>query len=294
MNLVEKVLARASGRASVAPGDVVAASVDTNLFHDLSIRSTRKVFDAEIGGQITRPEDVIVVFDHMFSPPSTDKAEILRQNRQFCQAHGFNLYDCGNGNLHHVATRRGHISPGALVAGSDSHTPVHGALGAVGVSLGNNSHAASVFRYGKAWLRVPETVIIELVGHPPAGTTPRDVTLWLVAQIGEGKANYLALRFEGEYIESLTFWDRWLFPLVAVDVGAKIGYIEPDRETERAASFFGAPLDGLVRSDPDPAGIPRWRFDISQELNPWLPHPPTSATSCPCGSSLEPRSTGQN
>lgn len=274
MNLIEKILARASGRRSVAPGDVVIANVETALTHDLSGHSTSKVYDSHVHREIGAADRAIMVFDHMFSPPTADLAQILQRNREFCRAHGIRLYGSGHGNLHHVAMRNGHVAPGTIVVGNDSHSTVHGTMGCLSVAVGGRSLAGTVWPFGRAWLRVPETITVELVGQPPLGTTPRDIALWLVAQIGEGGANYAALRFAGEYLSRLGFWDRWLFPLMAVDVGAKCGFIEPDEVTAAAAVALGVGEHEVVRSDPGERPARHWTFDVS-DVPPVVACPPT-------------------
>jgi 3-isopropylmalate/(R)-2-methylmalate dehydratase large subunit len=274
MNLVEKILARASGRPKVDPGEIVIAKVDRLIMHDLSGYLTADVFDRQVGRPIPDPERVVMVFDHHFSPPTERQATVLASNRAWARRHGITLYDCGSGNLHHVAVRHGHIRPGMIVVGSDSHTPVHGALGTLAVALGNDSHAGTVLPYGKAWFRVPETTRIELDGTTRPGVTPRDVALWLVGRIGEGEMNYRALEFAGPYVRALPFWERWLFPLVSVDLGAKCGYIEPDEVTEAfVRTLPGGPADLLERSDGDEAASVL-RFDVG-EVRPQVACPPT-------------------
>lgn len=273
-HLIEKVLARASRRPSVTAGEIVVADVDAAIVHDLSCNTTARIYDADIGGPIRNPSRVAVVFDHVFSPPNEAKADVLEVNREFSRRNGLQLFDCGSGNIHNVAMRRGFASPGRVVVGSDSHSTVHGVAGAVAVSLGNYSFAATVFQYGRAWLQVPEVISIELVGQTRPGTGPRDIALWLVAQIGEGNAKYAALRFGGEYLDSLGFWDRWLFPLIAVDVGAKCAYIEPDTETTRAVATFNLDDSMLEHSDSDAKPAVQWRFDVSN-VPPVVACPPT-------------------
>jgi len=263
-NLIEKVLARASGRAKVTPGEIVVADVDSAMVHDLSCCTSGRIFEADVGGTVKNADRIAVIFDHIFSPPTEDKAQVLEFNRAFCRKYGLSLYDSGSGNLHNVAMRRGHARPGSIVVGSDSHSTVHGVIGAMAVSLGNYSFAATVMPYGKAWFRVPELVSVELVGQPPRGTTARDVALWLTAQIGEGNAKYAAIRFEGEYIDSLSFWERWLFTLLGVDVGAKCMYIEPDDETARVAAQLGLDDSQLEHGDRDAVPSARWRWDVSE------------------------------
>jgi 3-isopropylmalate/(R)-2-methylmalate dehydratase large subunit len=274
VNLVEKILARAGGRAAVAPGDIVVADVDRLIMHDLSGYLTAKVFEEQVRLPVRHPDRVIMVFDHHFAPATERQAEVLKSNREWARRHGIRLFDCGSGNIHHAAVRHGLIRPGMIVVGSDSHTPVHGAVGALAVALGNDSHAGTVLPYGKAWFKVPKTVRIEVSGATPPGTSPRDVALWLVSQIREGGMIYAALEIAGSYVTELSFWDRWLFPLIAVDVGAKCGYVEPD-ETTRAfiRSLPRAGVDRFERGDPgETAGV--LRYDVG-DVGPQIACPPT-------------------
>ncbi len=282
MNLVEKILARASGKRKVAPGDIVVAEVDCLLLHDLSGYLTSRVFEEEVRRPMRNPDRVVMVFDHHFSPPTERQAAVLEANRAFARRHGVRLFDCGSGNIHHVGVQHGYVRPGAVVVGSDSHTPVHGTLGCFATGLGNNSHAGMVMPFGKAWFRVPETVRIELSGAPGAGVTPRDVALWLTAQIGEGGANYQALHFGGGYLTGLGVWDRWLFPLITIDVGAKCGFIEPDaRMLEFMARLPAGPLQPVYSDSPAEAAAV-WSYEVSG-LEPYVAASPTLGNAGPAG-----------
>jgi 3-isopropylmalate/(R)-2-methylmalate dehydratase large subunit len=274
MNMVEKILARASGRDSVAPGDVVVAEVDRLVMHDLSAYLTSKVYEDRIGTELPYPDRVVTVFDHHFSPPTEHQADVLNRNREWSKRRGTQLFDCGSGNIHNVLMQNALALPGQIVVGSDSHTPVHGAVGALAVALGNDSHAGTVMPFGKAWFRVPELVQIELNGSLRPGVTPRDIALWLVGELGEGSVIYKALEFTGTFIKDLDFWDRWLFPVLCVDLGAKCGFIEPDDVTrDFVASLPGGSLAGLVNGDGDPVSDVR-RFDVG-EIGPQVAAPPT-------------------
>ena len=262
MNLVEKILARASGRTKVEPGEVVVADVDCLLLHDLSGYLTSRVFEREVRRPMRDPERVVMVFDHHFSPPTEERARVLEENRAFARRHGIHLFDCGSGNIHHVGVRNGFVRPGTIVVGSDSHTPVHGTLGCFATGLGNNSHAAMVMPFSKAWFQVPETIRVEISGNHRDGVVARDAALWLTGQIGEGGAVYKALHFGGPYIESLEMWDRWLFPLITIDVGAKCAFIEPDGKTAAFARQMATRAFDLVRSDSDSEWESIWEYDI--------------------------------
>lgn len=285
MNRVEKILARASGRASVQAGDIVVATVDRLIVHDLSGYLTAKVFEEQVGLPVHDPDRVVMVFDHVFSPPTEREAQVLEHNRAWARRHGIHLWDCGSGNIHHAVVRNGFVRPGMVVVGSDSHTPVHGTLGAFAVALGNNAHAGMVLPYGKAWFRVPETVRIELSGATPPGTTARDVALWLVSAIGEGGAIYQALEFAGPYVRDLSLWDRWLLPLITVDVGAKCGYVEPDAVTERFVAGLpanGTPAPAALEAGDPAAAASVWDWEVSQ-LEPQVACPPTVGNVKPVG-----------
>jgi len=274
MNMVQKIMAQASGRDSVEPGEIVIANVDTDILHDLSGYITSNVYEKEVKLPMRYPERIVMVFDHHFSPPSLERADVLEHTREFCRKYGINLLDCGSGNIHHAAVWGGYIRPGMVVAGSDSHTPVHGTLGCLSVGLGNNCHAAMVMPYGKAWLRVPEAYKINLTGTQKDGVVPRDAALWLAGQIGEGGAVYKALEFDGPFLRDLDVWDRWLFPLLTIDAGAKCGYIDPDQKTiDFVAHVTNHPFQ-VVHSDPDCSYQEVRDYDISH-LEPQVAASPT-------------------
>lgn len=282
MNVIEKILARASGRTTVAPGEVVVADVDCLLLHDLSGYITSRVFENEVKRPMRYPDRVVMVFDHHFSPPTVEQATVLESNRAFARRHGTHLFDCGSGNIHHVGVRNGFVRPGTVVVGSDSHTPVHGALGCFAVGLGNNSHAGMVMPFGKAWFRVPETVRFDLSGQNRFGVTPRDSALWLTGQIGEGGVVYKALEFTGSYIRDLEMWDRWLFPLITPDVGGKCGFIEADEKTTAfVEQMTSRPFD-VVQSDSADECEATWEYDFS-DLEPQVAASPTLGNVKPVG-----------
>jgi 3-isopropylmalate/(R)-2-methylmalate dehydratase large subunit len=281
VNLVEKILARASGRARVTPGEVVVADVDRILLHDLSCYLTARVFEQEVRQPVRHPERVVGVFDHHFSPPTEEQARMLQENRAWARRYGFRLFDCGSGNLHHVALHAGLVRPGMVVVGSDSHTPVHGTLGCFATGLGNYSHAALGLPFGKAWFRVPELVRIELEGSTGPGVTPRDVALFLTGEIGEGGMVYRALEFAGPYLEGLEVFDRWLFPLITVDVGAKSGHVLPDERTLRFLAELTDDRPEAVGGDGDDVAEVRG-WEVSG-LEPQVACPPTVGNVRPVG-----------
>jgi len=195
MNMIEKILARASGKKEVLPGDIVVANVDRMVLHDLSSNLVSKVFENEMaGGKIFDPQRIVFVFDHTFSPPSQADADVLTEARRFAAKYGIrNVFDSGSGSIHHVIIENGLWAPGNVIIGCDSHTTVYGALGVFSTGVGNNSMAALGYAHGKAWFRVPETIQVRLHGPLKDGTTPRDVAQYLEGFLGEDSAVYRAV-----------------------------------------------------------------------------------------------------
>src|SRR5688572_26921749 len=239
MNMIEKILARASGRDEVKPGEVVVAHVDLMVMHDLSANFVIRVFKEELdGGRIADPGRIAFVFDHNFSPATREAAQTLHAVREFARLHHIeNVFDCGSGSLHHVIIENGLWAPGQIIIGCDSHTPIYGALGIFATGVGNNSMAALGFQHGKAWFRVPETFQILVYGQTADGVTPRDVAQYVVGFLGEDGAVYKAIEYAGPYIEALSIEDRMLFPLMSIDLGAKASYINPDAKTREYAAL---------------------------------------------------------
>ena len=233
MNLVEKILARKSGRNSVAPGDVVTTDIDLMVMHDLSANFVMKVFNNEMeGASIADPSKIVFAFDHNFAPATRDAAEALAAVRKFAAKHKIqHLFDSGCGSIHHAIMEAGLVTPGMIVIGCDSHTPIYGALGAFATGVGNNSMAALGFARSKGWFKIPETIKIHFHGTPMKAVQPRDISQFLVGKLGEDGAIYKALEYAGPYIESLDVSDRALFPLQAIDVGGKCGFVNADEKT---------------------------------------------------------------
>jgi len=284
MNMIEKILAKASGKNHVAPGDVVVANVDRMVLHDLSSNLVAKVFEQEMGGgEIFDPSRIVFVFDHTFSPPSQRDAEVLTEARRFAVAHGIRVFDSGSGSLHHVIIENGLWAPGQIVIGCDSHTTVYGALGVFSTGVGNNSMAALGYAHGKCWFRVPQTFQVHLHGELRSGVTPRDVAQYLEGFLGEDNAVYQAVEYAGPFIQNLSIEDRLLFPLMAIDLGAKAGFINPDEKTLVFAKAHAHTTNWEMFVN-DPGGKYERVVDIDVgTLEPQVACPPTVGNVRPIG-----------
>lgn len=275
MNTVEKILARASGEKEVSPGQIIDAKVDKAMMHDLT---GPRVIDSfrEIGvKRVWDPERIIVVFDHDVPPSTIKAAELQKKVRNFVREQGIKyLYDIGRGGVCHVVMlEKGHVKPGELIVGADSHTVTYGALGAFATGVGATDMAA-VLATGSIWLRVPETLKFEVSGKLQKRVYAKDLILHIIGMIGAEGANYKAMLFSGQTIRDLGIDGRATICNMSIEAGAKAGIIEPDEKTikyvkERA----GEPITP-IRSDEDAEFTKVYEIDASR-LEPQVAIPPS-------------------
>jgi 3-isopropylmalate/(R)-2-methylmalate dehydratase large subunit len=277
MNVIEKILAKASGNKEVRPGDVVVANVDLMVMHDLSSNFVMKVFENEMeNAKIKDPSRIAFAFDHNFAPATQQAAEALASVRKFAAKHGIrHVFDCGCGSVHHAIIESGLWKPGQVIIGCDSHTPIYGALGVFATGVGNNSMAALGFQHSLGWFRVPETIRIFFHGETGPSVMPRDISQYLVGKLGEDGAVYKALEYAGPWIEAQSVEDRMLFPLQSIDVGGKCGFINPDEKTIAfAKSFSGSSAFEMPVNDPGASYKEVLDIDVSR-IEPQIACPPT-------------------
>ena len=275
MNIVEKILARASGEKEVSPGQIIDAKVDKAMMHDLT---GPRVIDSfrEIGvKRVWDPERIIVVFDHDVPPSTIKAAELQKKVRNFVREQGIKyFYDIGRGGVCHVVMlEKGHVKPGELIVGADSHTVTYGALGAFATGVGATDMAA-VLATGSIWLRVPETLKFEVSGKLQKRVYAKDLILHIIGMIGAEGANYKAMLFSGQTIRDLGIDGRATICNMSIEAGAKAGIIEPDEKTIKyVKERTGEPITP-IRSDEDAEFTKVYEIDASR-LEPQVAIPPS-------------------
>lgn len=227
MHAIEKILARASGRGSVKAGEIITASVDFAEINDLYLQTLRS-FD-EIGGENVWDKDrVAFVFDHYAPCPTIRSAGIHKEMREFAASQGLTYhFDIDQGVCHQVMAEAGVICPGSVVVATDSHTTLHGAFGAFGTGIGSTD-MATVMATGKLWFRVPEIIEIRLEGTPGPHIYPKDVILYVLGQMKADGAVYKGIDFTGPYVDQLDVAGRMVMCNMAVEMGAKCAYMQPN------------------------------------------------------------------
>jgi len=232
VNICEKILARASGKKEVSPGEIVEAKVDMAMVNEITGPLAIEAFH-EIGiEKVWDNQRIVMVLDHQIPADSVKSAELHKIMRKFAKNQEIqHFYDVGFGGVcHQVMVEKGHVRPGELIVGADSHTCTYGALGAFGTGIGSTEMAA-VFATGRIWLKVPETIKISVTGTFQKFVTAKDLILNVIGQIGADGALYKAIEFNGSTIESLSISERMTLCNMAVEAGAKTGIINPDEKT---------------------------------------------------------------
>ncbi len=271
MHALEKILAKASGKSQVQAGDIVTAKVDFAEINDLYLQTLYSFY--EMGGKrVWDSSRAAFVFDHYAPAPTIQSAAIHKEMRQFARENELTYhFDVQSGVCHQVMPERGVVYPGMILVATDSHTTTHGAFGAFGTGVGATD-MATILITGELWFRVPEIIEIRLEGEPPTGVYPKDVILYVLGQLKADGAVYKAIDFTGSYVRQLGVAGRMTICNMAVEMGAKTAYMQPneavlDYVSQRAVRPFT-----VEYTDPDFVYQEQYIFDLTS-LTPQVSAP---------------------
>lgn len=229
MHAIEKILAKNSGKRSVKTGEIIMAKVDFAEVNDLYLQTIYS-FREMNGKKVWDKDRLAFVFDHYAPAPTIKSAQIHKEMREFAKENNLTYhFDINAGVCHQVMPEAGLIYPGAIIVATDSHTTTHGAFGAMGTGVGATD-MATIMISGELWFRVPEIIEIRLEGTPKEGVMPKDVVLYLMGKIRADGAVYKAIDFTGSYIEQLDVSGRMAICNMAVEMGAKTAYMQPNQD----------------------------------------------------------------
>jgi 3-isopropylmalate/(R)-2-methylmalate dehydratase large subunit len=230
MTFAEKILAQKAGKDSTVPHEIVTISPDKILSHDNSA-AIAGIFRKIGVEKIVNPDKIVIILDHCV-PAATEKYALNHKEiREFVEKQNIkHFYEINSGICHQVLPEKGHALPGTLILGSDSHTTTYGAFGAFAAGIGR-SEAAVIWATGKLWLRVPETIRINITGKLPAGVYAKDLILYIIGDLGADGALYKAVEFCGPTIDDMSIGGRMTICNMAAEMGAKIGYVNFDDKT---------------------------------------------------------------
>ena len=269
MTITEKILARASGLESVKPGDNVWANVDVLLTHDVCGPGTIGIFHQEFGkdAKVFDREGVVIIPDHYIYTQDEKAHRNIDTLREFVKEQDLPyFYDPGTptycGVCHLGMPQHGHVRPGEVIVGTDSHTCSHGALGAFSTGIGNTD-AGFVMGSGKILLKVPETLRFVLNGKKPDFVSAKDMILRIIGDIGVDGATYCAMEFTGEAISALSIDERITICNMAVEAGGKNGIIPPDEKTIAFVKSRTSKPFTPVYGDDDAPVLKTYTYDVS-------------------------------
>jgi len=282
--MVQKILARAVGRNSVAVGEVLEPAVNIAMSHEnavLAMNQFHEIYNGlELPERVWNPNKIAIIFDHRVPAESKKTATNQKKIRHFVAEQGITKFHDVRGDeggiCHQILPESGYVMPGYVVVGTDSHTTTHGALGAFSFGIGA-TEMASVWALGKILnIEVPATIKVVVEGELPNNVLPKDVILYLIGKISAEGANFKVLEFHGSTIKNMTTSGRLTLCNMAVEAGATSGIVPPDEETVRfireEAGYRGE--INLIQPDSDAEFIQTVHIDVST-LEPQIACPHT-------------------
>jgi 3-isopropylmalate/(R)-2-methylmalate dehydratase large subunit len=231
MTFAQKILAKTSGHKSTSVGDIVDSYVDVAMMDDI-LGPRIEIADGlkELNAGVWDRNKTVIICDHYTPPCDIQQAEIVSFTKKWATENGIDNYYEYEGPCHQVMAEKGFDRPGTLVVGTDSHTCTSGAFGAFGTGIGS-TEMIGVLVLGRIWLRVPESIKVVWEGRLNDGVYAKDMVLSDCKQIGHSGATYRVIEYSGDAVSSLSMDERMAITNMAVEMGAKTGYIPPDEKT---------------------------------------------------------------
>jgi 3-isopropylmalate/(R)-2-methylmalate dehydratase large subunit len=227
----EKILAAHSGHEEVTPGEIVKADIDFAFMPALTAAISFYAMEDMGISKVWDNEKVTILLDHIAPATNIINSSLHKECRRIAKEQNLKyFYDINNGVCHQVLPEKGHVYPGMLLVGADSHTCTHGAFGAFATGIGSTDMGAAIGT-GKLWFKVPETIKVEVEGSLMPRVAPKDVILKSAGTIGADGATYCALEFDGQVIKDLSVAGRMTLCNMAIELGAKNGVVMPDEKT---------------------------------------------------------------
>jgi homoaconitate hydratase family protein len=282
MTIAEKILAEKSGLSSVTPGQIVDAYPDLVMSHTATWRSV-SVMEKVGATKLFDAKRIAVVLDHIAPAKSEKNAADHAKSRAFVKKYGIEkFYDVDAGIAHLVLMEAGHVRPGDLIVGTDSHCTIYGSLGALGSGIGY-TEVTSVWITGKLWMKVPDSCRIVLRGKFSKGVYSKDLMLHLIGTLGADGCNYKSVEFYGGTVDDLSVSERMTMTNLAMEMGVKCAFVPPDAKTrEYLAQRMNGRSYSEVHADADAVYSKDLDVDVSK-LEPMIACPHEVENTKPIG-----------
>lgn len=292
MTIVEKVLARATGQASVRVGDVVEPAVDLAMSHEnaaLVINQFLEVYkETGLEPRLWDPAKIAIIFDHRVPAESSKTATNQKKIRDFVVEKGITKFHDIRGDeggiCHQILPENGYVRPGYVVVGTDSHSTSHGALGAFAFGIGA-TEMASVWALGTVLnVEVPATIKVEVKGKFSQYVSPKDLILHLIGQLSAQGANFKVIEFHGDTVKNMSTSGRLAICNMSVEAGATSGMVPPDQETLRYLREEAGVTDEIEMVLPDADAVYEQVVEIeASNISPQIACPHTVDNVKPVG-----------
>lgn len=252
MTMTEKILARAAGKDAVTAGGNIWVGVDTLMTHDVCGPGTIGIFHERFGkdAKVWDPDRVVIIPDHYIFTANEQAHRNIDILRDFVRQQGIKyFYDPDfvrepgmpspykdpamtkyTGVCHTTLAQQGHVRPGEVMFGTDSHTCTSGAFNQFATGIGNTD-AGFILGTGKTWVKVPPTMRFVFEGELPPYMMAKDLILAVIGSIGVDGATYRTLEFSGEGVMALNIEERMTLCNMAIEAGGKNGIIPCDQKT---------------------------------------------------------------
>jgi len=234
MTITQKILAEASGKSAVRPGQLIDAKLDIVMCHDVTTPPAVSMLVEKGIDRVFDPEKIVVTPDHFQPAKDIKSAELHKRLDEWARRHRIrHYYRLGRaGVCHALLPEQGHIRPGQVIVGGDSHTCTYGAFAAFSAGIGSTDLAAAIAA-GQLWFKVPASIKFVLNDSLKPGVYSKDLILAVIARIGVDGALYKAMEFTGPALADMSMEARMTITNMAIEAGAKNGIIGFDNVTKK-------------------------------------------------------------
>ncbi|MEZ4452894.1 MAG: aconitase/3-isopropylmalate dehydratase large subunit family protein [Nannocystaceae bacterium] len=283
--MTHKILARAAGVRAVSTGSFVEVEVDMCFAHDPVLVQLRDLFYREFGAdaRVWDPEKIVLIQDHLVPAKDSLSRHFAAAMDRFVEEQAISRYypyGPKYGVCHIVMCEEGHVLPGQVVLGTDSHSVTYGAFNAFGSGVGLID-MLNVFSAGRLWFRVPEVIEVAIDGVLPPNVQAKDVILRLLGDIGMAGASSKTIEFTGSTVAEMSAEERMTLCNMSVEAGATNG-IMALTSAARAYLARARPDAALEPVETDPGFEYARRLSYrAEELTPMVacPHRPDNVRS---------------
>ena len=230
MTLAEQIIARNTNTYEAKAGDIVMVQPDNVMIHDIFIPFVVRKFQEMGFSRVWNPEKVVIIYDHLVPASKIEDIRHFKIGENFAREQNITRLHKSDGVCHQLMCEKGYALPGQLVFGTDSHTVTYGALGVFATGLGYTDMAA-ILGTGETWIKIPETILVQIDGRLPKDVYAKDVILQIISDLKADGATYQALEFVGSAVDEMSVSSRLTLSNMAIEAGAKAGLFYPDEKT---------------------------------------------------------------